>query len=302
MLTMHMFLFILFALLAVSTHQTSLKTLESPSDDKRTIQQWRAIISHDAATGELDQNRDGIIHDVQDAYSITQGQGLIQQFDCGSRAFDYRPYLQKDGSIIAHHGSVLVKKLMNESIAELQSYLSDKEEIVLLYLSHFEGESGCKEAVVKLLQNSNVPFVQDCNILNGLTVQDAYSKGKLFAVLDCMEEQYDPSITCYSISATCYTDSSSSTEPWDKFKAYMTNATARAPGTNLVMQQAHWQSSTESVPIGLLHGSSVLLDESRSNMNKWIADNIAKYPYISLVELDNVCDGGEAVFNALQTL
>lgn len=285
-----------------STYQTVLKTVKLPQDDKTLIREWRAIISHDAATGELDQNRDGIIHDVKDAYSITQGQGLVQQLNCGSRALDYRPYLQDDGSIIAHHGKILVKKLMSESITEIQNYLADKEEFVLLYLSHYEGKNGCKEAVMKLLQDSKVPFIDDCSMLSSLTIQSAYSQGKLFAVFDCMDEQYDPSITCYNLDATCYTGSKHAEKPWDKFTAYITNATSHSPGINLLMQQAHWQSSAESVPLGLLHGSSVLLDESRSGMNKWVAANIANYQHIGLVELDNVCDNGEAVFNALQTL
>ena len=71
------------------------------------------------------------------------------------------------------------------------------------------------------------------------------------------------------------------------------------------MQQAHWQSSTESVPLGLAHGSSVLKDEERAGVNSNLAAQIrgGAYPAagaLNLVELDNVCDGGDQVLAALR--
>lgn len=278
----------------------------SPSEDVRLIQQWGAVLSHDAATGEMNQNRDGVIKNVEDAYTITQSTGLVGQLTCGARAFDYRPYCSKDG-IIAHHGSAQVKKPMAESIKEIQSWLASREELVILYVSHFDGEAGCEGSVKTLLTDAGVVFIDDCTLLSGLTVSDLYAKGKLVAIFEpCVDEQYDPKVTCYSIDAQCYADSKHKDKPWETFTAYMKTATATTgKSMNLRMVQAHWQSSTESVPLGLMHKSSVLLDEQRSKMNAWIAANIASYGGeggIGLVELDNVCDGGEEVMRALQAV
>lgn len=70
------------------------------------------------------------------------------------------------------------------------------------------------------------------------------------------------------------------------------------------MTQLHWQSSTESVPLGLLHGSSVVEDESRSQMNTWVAQKVALgksyFNSLNLIELDNVCDGGLEIYKALK--
>jgi hypothetical protein len=237
--------------------------------------------------------------------------------DCGARAFDYRPFLRSDGQVIAHHGSKLIKKSLTESLNELQEYLSSKSELVLLYLSHFDGETEtCKsgqkencqesrEATLQVLKNFGIPFIQDCNELSGLTVQGAYAKGKLLAVFDCVEEQYDPKITCYSLEYTCY--GRNKEDAWNKFENYLKNATQpHTTSTKLRMQQAHWQSSTESVPLGLAHGSSVLKDEQSSGVNKWLAEKINAGEFargsLNLVELDNVCDYGLDVFAALNKL
>jgi len=274
------------------------------------------IIAHDAATGELDQSRDGVIDKVEDAYTITQSVGLVKQLDCGARAFDYRPYLLSDGQVIAHHGSKLIKKSLAASLNELQEYLLGKTELVVLYLSHFDGETKtCKsdpkenceesrEATLQVLKSFGIPFIQDCNELSGLTVQGAYAKGKLLAIINCVEEQYDPKITCYSLEYTCYGRNKEAA--WSKFENYMKNATQPSTSTSLRMQQAHWQSSTESVPLGLAHGSSVLKDEKSSGVNKWLAEQINAGAFargsLNLVELDNVCDYGSDVFAALNKL
>lgn len=303
-------------LLLLAACGCALKSWPLPEVDERPLQQWSAVMSHDAVTGEMDQDRDGIIHGVEDAYTITQSASLVKQLECGARALDYRPFLLNDGTVVAHHGSHVVKKPMTESLTEITGFLQPLSELVLLYVSHFDGEtSGCKstkeeencqetkEAVVKLLQSRNIPFVQNCGDLVGLTVQAAYNKGKLFAVLDCMEEQYDPSITCYGLDYTCY--GRNQDKAWSKFEAYMDKSSAAVnPATNplLRMQQAHWQSSTESVPLGLAHGSSVLEDEQKAGVNSWLAEQIKtkRFRGLNLVELDNVCDNGTAVFAALQ--
>jgi hypothetical protein len=72
---------------------------------------------------------------------------------------------------------------------------------------------------------------------------------------------------------------------------------------------AHWQSDAESVVVGTLHRSSLLLDESRSGMNAWViaklqesvnANGTQYFKNVNLVEVDNVCDGGLEMYKVLQ--
>jgi len=281
----------------------------NPSEDSRLLSAKSFLMSHDAATGEIDHERDGIVVSVRDAYSITQGQGFVEQLKCGASAFDYRPYLQKNGTIIAHHGNVKVHKTMSESITEILEYLADKQEqLVMMYLSHFDGEvDGCEDATQALLSSLHVPFVRTCSDLADITVAAQYGKGQLFAIFDCVDERYDPSIVCYGAGFDCYVDNKNKDKAWTPFKQYLKNATSVSSSSSsssspLFMAQAHWQSSTESVPLGILHESSVLLDESRSDVNAWLAQAIGdnSFAYLNLVEVDNVCNNGPAIAKALQ--
>jgi hypothetical protein len=82
-----------------------------------------------------------------------------------------------------------------------------------------------------------------------------------------------------------------------------TTAASAPPATGgLWMMQGIWQESAETVAIGELHGSTLLEDESRSQLNAIITANVAKgvYPHANLVLVNNVCDGGAALNAALQ--
>ena len=66
------------------------------------------IMSHDAASGEIIEERDHVVMD----WTKTQSVGLVGQLDCGARAFDYRPYLDKHDVLYAHHGPVVIHTTM----------------------------------------------------------------------------------------------------------------------------------------------------------------------------------------------
>lgn len=55
----------------------------------------------------------------------------------------------------------------------------------------------------------------------------------------------------------------------------------------LWMAQAHWQYSATSVAEGVLHNSSILLDESKSEINHMLVHNISNYafPFVNIVEV-----------------
>lgn len=259
------------------------------------------LMSHDAASGELNEQRDGII----DAYTKTQSIGLIGQLNCGARSFDYRPYCDSSsGNVIAHHGDVKIKKLMKESIQEIQSWLSTSSDIVILYLSHYDGDNNCQNITENLLRSLNVFSITNCNDLQSLTVQDVINKGKLVAIRDCMVEQYDSSINCYTLDSTCYGMNSEKT--MHKLYSYVNESTYIIPPTqtasSMWMSQVHWQSDAISVSIGTLHGSDILMDESKAGVNKWLLNQInnKQLNYVNHIEIDNVCDYGIDIYNSLK--
>ena len=200
---------------------------------------------------------------------------------------------------------------MNESVSEISAYLSTlpgtSESLVIMYLSHFEGQiDGCQQDSIALLKKMGIPVIESCSTLSTLTVDAAFRMGRLVALVNCVDERYDSAVTCYGVGYQCY-DSTKSETAWNRFEAYALNSTSSktpSAGNVLFMTQLHWQSSTESVPLGLLHGSSVVEDESRSGMNAWVAQRVALgkayFNLLNLVELDNVCDGGLEVYDALK--
>ncbi len=72
---------------------------------------------------------------------------------------------------------------------------------------------------------------------------------------------------------------------------------------SVIALQAHWQSTSVSVPLGDMHLSSVLKDESAAGVNKWIANDFLqsnRFSHLNIIEVDNVCDGGQRLLAALR--
>jgi hypothetical protein len=137
------------------------------------------------------------------------------------RAFDYRPFVVVDNhprdneentTIIAHHGPIIIRHQMIDTINEIkQWYLKTKsEEFTLLYISHVEGQNcagdDCTQPIVHLLNSLGIQFIMDCSLTSTLSYDDASrmgqldnSTGSLLAIFGCIEENYDPSVTCYGV-------------------------------------------------------------------------------------------------------
>jgi hypothetical protein len=189
------------------------------------LNKFPVLMSHDAATGELDPDRDHVVDD----WTRTQPVGLVAQLDCGARAFDYRPYL--DGNILyAHHGPVVVHKPMNETIHEVQQWAAaHPSELVILYVTACDGDDGCLDKSKALLAENKVNTVTDCaELANKWTVESVMAVSNLLAVVGCVVEMYDSSINCCSHKWKCYDDSSSSI-PWSAFESYVANTTKTSP-------------------------------------------------------------------------
>ena len=65
-----------------------------------------------------------------------------------------------------------------------------------------------------------------------------------------------------------------------------------------------WQESDDDVAIGVTRLSSILKDEERSQLNHQILLQIqaGNYTDFNMYEVNNVCDGGPELFQALQAL
>ena len=280
-------------------------------DEAIPLNAFPFVTSHDAASGEIDEARDHVVAD----WTRTQPVGLVGQLDCGSRAFDYRPYLSRDGVLLAHHGPVVIHKPMQESLKEISSWLSapeNLEEMVIMYITDCDGIDAyeCIEETMDLLNSNDVYYIDNCEDVDGLTYGDAKNLGRLktggslLSVIGCVDENYDVSIACYGYDPkyVCYDDESSKIA-FQKIDDYMHYVTFTDPSvsTHLWMAQAHWQSDAYSISMGTLHNSSVIEDSNRSDLNNWVLQQLHenKWDYLNLLELDNVCNQGPAIQEVL---
>jgi hypothetical protein len=280
----------------------------SVADDKY-LNSYPMIMAHDAASGEIVEERDHVLME----WTRTQSTGLVGQLDCGARSFDYRPYLEKD-VLFAHHGPVVVHKTMSSSIDDILNWCSSNDnELVVLYVTSCDGDDGCLDKTKELLNEKKVYTITECDDLQGLTYGQARKLGKrvrggsLISVVGCTTENYDSTLACTGKDYVCYDSWPEGTRdiPWNAFSSYMSTVTSSDPtlsSPNLWMAQAHWQSSAASVVFGTLHNSSLLLDESRGGVNAWVEETIIAggFKYLNLLELDNVCDNGNNILDTLR--
>ncbi len=86
--------------------------------------------------------------------------------------------------------------------------------------------------------------------------------------------------------------------------AYLAGALSK-PRTSgrLALLQAHWQYSVASVVLGTLAQSSVVLDQRRSRLNREVAARVRRgmYADANVVEVDDVCEGGLELLQALRS-
>ena len=229
-------------------------------------------------------------------------------------------------------GGVVVHKQMKDAVSEVISWCdAHPEELVIFYLTSCDGDEGCKEAALDLMSTLGVYTISDCSELETLTIDDANamarlpSGGSLLGLYDCVDQQYDPSVNCYGKEFACYEcwDRENTEYPWEKMATYMDSATNQVPTSDgrlwmaqvcptcclghskliFMCPQAHWQSTAGSITIGTLHNSSLLLDEQRSGMNQWTATSIreGRFKHLNIVEVDNVCDGGLDILDAIKS-
>lgn len=239
--------------------------------------------------------------------------------NCGARAFDFRPKLDS-GNLIFHHGSIKVDTSVKDAMQEILVWASKNgnavEDMIVLAVTDCDGGDACIQALSDIFQLLKVPFIQDCSQLKGMNVSQAAALakqvkgGRIFAMNSCWSEHFDDSISCSGVQNgneyCCYEDSKAL--PFNKMWKYLDLVSAEGPPPDGLMytHQALWQETTDSVAIGELHLSSLLLDESRSTLNALVTERIKNKTLdssrINMVEINNVCDGGLALLEVLRDL
>ena len=155
----------------------------------------------------------------------------------------------------------------------------------------------------------------------------------------CSVGNYDPTIACTSALSSALTGNRTVTPPGeenldradssdamtlsqsgsDGFGCWMTDPQRTIPVGRMLryldrvasmplspgsftQSQALWQESVESVVIGTLRNSSLLLDEQNSRLNQLIRQQVLarRWPHMNLLEVNNVCDGGQELWSALK--
>ena len=74
-----------------------------------------------------------------------------------------------------------------------------------------------------------------------------------------------------------------------------------ASGQPMYQAQAVWQESVTSVVIGEAHLSSLMNDEAKSTLNELVTGHVreGRWKDLNAVEVNNVCDGGNVLNEAL---
>lgn len=337
---------LLFALLRNSVQSYPL------GNDGALLTQTPMIITHDAASGYLGGG-------LTNAWTDTQGANLVQQLDCGARAFDARPEMHRSYGLIWHHGSVIIQYPFKRSVEDIIGWCArNPSELVLLPISECDGD-GCMAAVIEVLASMRVKIVDDCGALKGLTYGDAKrfaalpGGGALLAVLGptppsgqaCSNGNYDSSLTCVDSlsdkvlescgnttgmhtldsavvdactshlaagapsvalgrrSFDCWKSSGKSQIAVDRLLSYLDRVSAGGLSDGMFTQaQALWQESATSVIVGTWRHSSLVKDEVNSGINQIIVAAVrsGRWSNINLLEVNNVCDEGPQLLEALR--
>jgi hypothetical protein len=264
------------------------------------------IMAHDAATCSLNP--------VESEFVKTQNGNFASMLDCGARVIDYRPYL--DGKkIYGHHGPIVIYTEMKDAINQMKNWAkSHTDDLVIISVSHCVDKrldnhyyaQGCADAVKELLSSMSVPVIQESE-LGSMTKRTSIQRGNVVAIFNSIaSNSWKENIVCYSKHYTCYDAWPGHKEiPWNNLKNNVNQYTAIPPSWDgrFAIVDFNWQSSGDSDFYALLHkGGSLLNTESRSGLNKWTATQIAAnaFPHLNWINVDNVCDNGQAIYQAIQ--
>ena len=168
-----------------------------------TLDRWPMIMAHDAATTYL---KGGALNVVDTWAKTQQDGGAAGLLLCGARAFDWRPALLSNGTVIMHHGGVHIDHTMASALDEMVRFAGTHtlpEDLIFLGITGIEGGDKATLAVQSLLKARGIQWAPSCDSLKGMTVAQAATKyrlpgggGAILAAFGCWAENYDPTVAC----------------------------------------------------------------------------------------------------------
>eukprot|EP01048_Picozoa_sp_COSAG05_P013464 COSAG05_NODE_1437_length_4887_cov_5.343150_2_plen_346_part_00 len=271
------------------------------------------VMTHDSASGYLGG---GLVNH----WTKTQSVGIAQQLDCGARAFDARPMNSK-GGLHWHHGGVAIPYAVAQTLADVTSWAAKNPgELAMLLFSDCEGD-GCSAALATALKNAGFATVSDCSELETLTYGQALAKGHVAGGgsalaftgaggsngAACANTYYDSSLACSGTHGgkeySCWVGAPTKSYPVGRMLKMLDAQDKPASDGRFQQWQAIWQESTDSVIIGTIKNSSLVLDEQHSQLNRGILTpqvKAGRWKNVGLLEVNNVCDGGIELAAALK--
>lgn len=210
-----------------------------------------------------------------------------------------------------HHGLFTIHYLFDTALNETLQWASAHpgELIVLIVAEPVAENNRTTDDTIseykRILALHEVPFIGDCAKFPTLTVGNARrlarrSYGVIAVDATCVDGHFDESVHCSEVSVhqsyCCY-----KLHPevaFGKLWQSLEFATRKYP-PSLGYAEAHWQYDPESVAASEVFGGSVLLDETYAAVNKKLIGRLDTFKALSWLEVDNVCDAGKELFNAL---
>lgn len=244
-----------------------------------------------------------------------------------------------NGRLLMYHGPITVNFTVKAAVDEAVTWARlNPTELILMYVTKCSSPQ-CYAETRAVMSSFGIVTINNCDRLDEFTLAQATQLARLprggliLAIENCVDERYDPRITCYgdlapdrvNFTATevpgkltrrddktepkrawwwCY-DPATRDIPLDSMWRYMRSSTSNLPSNGrLWMTQAHWQYNAEAIARGVLLASTILLDEMRSNLNFQVATKIRQreFRFLNLVEVDNVCNNGLVLLEALRSL
>mmetsp|Transcript_26401 Transcript_26401/g.42803 ORF Transcript_26401/g.42803 Transcript_26401/m.42803 type:complete len:577 (+) Transcript_26401:230-1960(+) len=281
--------------------------------------EYPMIYSHNAATGYLGNG--GVVN----RFGKNQEGNLYQQLQCGARALDIRPKIV-GGEIYFYHGKAFIEVNFDTLLTNIIYWLAlegDQDDLVLVIIKLCSGDD-CMGRVRRKLEQWGLPFFESCHDLESMTFRQAQGMGyrgrsggpSLLIMSDCTSWNYDPSVRCYLTpswmgrrralqdSRGLFYDKciDGDHKPFNKLKAHIKyhGSSRPASSSKLQVQNAYWNYDQGSILASLREGSSILEDNKRSNVNNFVLNLIPELGYINLLQVDNVCEKGVEITQALK--
>ena len=305
-----------------------------PMNPSLLLSEASFLMSHDAATGYLKRNRG--ISSATNLYAKNQIGSVYDQLNDGARALDVRPKLLQNGTVVTHHGVITIPVTLEALVSDAIRWCTENpDELVLIFHLNmaYENATPSVDTTVAALSGVynalGVPYVE-CGDVYGLTVEEtmevaALSSGGYLVAMDhhdayassCAKSNWISSltVTCYPSNNTVpctkpnsptfddlknYALASANNEPSDsKYELGPPESLDVYPFNNI---QALWQVDTHSAALGVAHLSSIIDDNTKSNINALIVEWVynREFDAMSLLMVDHVRLNGNALLSVLR--